>query len=97
MKSWKLRDKKRRLFYSHFEEDRLILSSILREEFLSDWDRLSFRIDLLTLPRDSSKTRIRRRCYLTSRSRGICSKLGLSRIKFRDLTHQGLIPGIRKY
>ena len=95
MKSWKLRDRKRRLFYSHFEEDRLILTSLLREESLSTVDRLSFRIDLFKLPRDTSYTRVRRRCFQTHRARGVCSKIGLSRIKFRDALFH--IPGIRKY
>lgn len=95
MKSWNKRDKKRRLFYSHFEEDRLILTSLLREESLSTLDRLSFRIDLFKLPRDTSHTRIRRRCFQTYRSRGVCSKLGISRLKFRESIFH--IPGIRKY
>ena len=95
MKSWKLRDRKRRFFYSHFEEDRLILTSLLREESLSTVDRLSFRIDLFKLPRDTSYTRVRRRCFQTHRPRGVCSKIGLSRIKFRDSLYH--IPGIRKY
>ena len=97
MKTYILRDKKRRIIFSDYEEDRIILSSILREESFSDYDRLSFRLDLQKMSRDSSKTRIRKRCFITGRSRSNCYNVGLSRIKFREIVHLGLIPGIRKY
>ncbi len=55
-----------------------------------DWEGLQ------KLPRDSSKVRLRNRCALTGRSRGYMRAFGVSRIKFREMAHEGKIPGIRK-
>lgn len=51
---------------------------------------------LARLPRDASPTRLRRLCALTGRSRGNYRKFKISRIKLRELAHEGKIPGLRK-
>lgn len=51
---------------------------------------------LSQLPRNSSKTRLRRLCRLTGRSRAVYRKFGISRIKLRELAHEGKIPGMKK-
>ena len=51
---------------------------------------------LAQLPRNSSKNRIRNRCLLTGRPRGVYRKFGLSRIAFRDLASDGKLPGVVK-
>ncbi|MFI5380571.1 MAG: 30S ribosomal protein S14 [Tepidisphaerales bacterium] len=51
---------------------------------------------LAKLPRDSSPTRLRNRCQLTGRSRGVLRKFMLCRIKLRELALAGQIPGMRK-
>lgn len=51
---------------------------------------------LALLPRNSSKTRLRRLCRLTGRSRANYRKFGVSRIMLRELAHQGKIPGMKK-
>jgi len=48
------------------------------------------------LPRNSSKVRIRNRCALTGRPRGVYRKFGLCRIVLRDLCAFGEIPGVTK-
>lgn len=48
------------------------------------------------LPRNSSRTRHRRLCQLTGRSRGVYRKFQISRIMLRDMALDGLIPGMRK-
>ncbi len=48
------------------------------------------------LPRDSSKCRLRNRCWKTGRARGVYSFIGLSRNMFRHHAMFGNIPGIRK-
>ena len=45
-------------------------------------------------PRDLIK--IRMRCQISGRPRGVYRKFGVSRIAFRDLASSGLIPGVRK-
>ncbi|RRJ67179.1 30S ribosomal protein S14 [Paenibacillus oralis] len=51
---------------------------------------------LQKLPRDSSSTRLHNRCSVTGRPRGYISKYKVSRIVFRELAHQGKIPGVKK-
>jgi small subunit ribosomal protein S14 len=51
---------------------------------------------LQKLPRNSSATRIRTRCSVTGRGRGVYKKFGLCRNQFRELALEGKIPGIRK-
>lgn len=51
---------------------------------------------LAKLPRSSSRTRLRRICQLTGRSRGNYRKFQISRIMLRDMALDGLIPGMKK-
>ena len=51
---------------------------------------------LQKLPRDASPTRLRNRCALTGRPRGVYRKFGLGRNKLRDLAMRGEVPGVIK-
>ncbi|AWU43688.1 30S ribosomal protein S14 [Blattabacterium sp. (Cryptocercus kyebangensis)] len=51
---------------------------------------------LQKLPRDASPVRLRNRCSITGRSRGYMRLFGISRIVFRNMVSQGLIPGVKK-
>jgi small subunit ribosomal protein S14 len=51
---------------------------------------------LQKLPRDASPARQRSRCAITGRSRGTYSKFGLGRVKLREATMRGDVPGLRK-
>ena len=48
------------------------------------------------MPKNSSVVRLRNRCQFTGRSRGFLRKFKLSRLCFREMALQGLIPGIVK-
>ena len=48
------------------------------------------------LPRNASPVRLKNRCQLTGRPRGYMRYFGLSRIMFRDMALNGLIPGVKK-
>ncbi|MCF8383185.1 MAG: 30S ribosomal protein S14 [Chlorobium sp.] len=63
-----------------------------REELLKAGDYEALR----KLPRDSSATRVRTRCVLTGRGRGVYEKFGLCRQMFRKLALEGKLPGVRK-
>jgi small subunit ribosomal protein S14 len=63
-----------------------------REELLKAGDYEALR----KLPRDSSPTRVRTRCVLTGRGRGVYEKFGLCRQMFRKLALEGKLPGVRK-
>ncbi|NTW48728.1 MAG: 30S ribosomal protein S14 [Chlorobiales bacterium] len=51
---------------------------------------------LRKLPRDSSATRLKTRCSLTGRARGVYKKFGLCRHMFRKFALEGKIPGVKK-
>ena len=51
---------------------------------------------LQKLPRDSSKSRVRNRCKITGRSRGVYKKFGLARHKLREAAMRGEVPGLTK-
>lgn len=52
--------------------------------------------ELRKLPRNSSATRLHHRCELTGRPHGYMRKFEMSRIRFRELSHKGQIPGVKK-
>ena len=51
---------------------------------------------LQKLPRDASPIRLHNRCKLTGRPKGYMRHFGVSRVMFRQLANNGLIPGIKK-
>ena len=51
---------------------------------------------LQKLPANSSKVRLHNRCKITGRPRGYMRQFGLSRVTFREMALNGLIPGIKK-
>lgn len=90
------RDLKRREAVKKYAPRRAELSSIINDSNASDEDRHAARIKLQMLPRNSSPVRLRNRCSLTGRPRGVYSKFGLGRSKLRDIAMSGEIPGIIK-
>ena len=48
------------------------------------------------LPKTSSRTRLRNRCFKTGRPRGVLRRFNLSRIAFREMALKGEIPGVTK-
>ena len=48
------------------------------------------------LPKNSSPVRMHNRCSLTGRPKGYMRAFGLSRIQFREMASNGLIPGVKK-
>jgi small subunit ribosomal protein S14 len=63
---------------------------------ISDEERYKARLKLQSLPRNGAKERIRNRCQLSGRPRGIYRKFMVSRIVFREMAHKGLLPGVTK-
>lgn len=53
-------------------------------------------VALSRLPRNSNPIRLHNRCKLTGRPKGYMRQFGISRITFREMAAQGLIPGIKK-
>ena len=90
------RDQKRRLIVKKYAKKRDELLAIIANTKFSDDDRRAARRRLEELPRDSSPTRLRNRCKLTGRPRGVFRKFGLGRNKLRDIAMRGEIPGVVK-
>jgi len=63
---------------------------------LSFDERQKYRLKLEKLPKNSNRIRVRNRCNVTGRPRGVYRKFGLSRITFRELASKGMIPGVSK-
>jgi small subunit ribosomal protein S14 len=91
-----LRDKKRRKTVEKFKVRRAALLEIIYDSRASDEAREEARAKLQRLPRDASPVRLRNRCALTGRPRGVYRKFGLGRNKLRDLAMKGEVPGIIK-
>ena len=82
--SMKARDVKRKRLGDLYAERR----ALLKKE--GKWDELQ------KLPRNSSPVRQRNRCKLTGRPRGYMRTFGISRVTFREMALNGLIPGVTK-
>ena len=51
---------------------------------------------LQKLPRNASPVRLHNRCQLSGRPKGYMRQFGVSRINFREMALNGLIPGVKK-
>ena len=89
------REKKRIKLYKKYALKRTYLLKLYQNE-----ENLNLKLEchskLQKLPRNSSKTRIRNRCWKTGRPRGVFRDFGLSRHVVREMAHQCLLPGITK-
>ncbi len=79
-----------------FKAYRLELKEKVRSPKSTPEEKMDAQIKLQKLPRGALPVRLRNRCQLTGRARGVYKKFNLSRIKFRELAHQGLLPGVAK-
>jgi small subunit ribosomal protein S14 len=90
------RDKKRRKTVAKYAARRAALLSTINDSKRSDEDRQEARDKFQQLPRNSSPVRLRNRCSLTGRPRGVFRKFGLARNKLREIALRGEIPGLIK-
>jgi len=90
------RQKKREKLVRKYAAKRQELKRRATDMSLSPEDRMAAREALARLPRNSSAVRLRNRCIVSGRPRGVYRKFMLSRIAFRELALQGQLPGIHK-
>jgi small subunit ribosomal protein S14 len=90
------RERKRRKTVAKFAAKRSELAALINNPKLSPEDRYEARMKLQKLPRNASPVRLRNRCALTGRGRGVFRKFGLARGKLRDIAMRGEIPGVIK-
>jgi small subunit ribosomal protein S14 len=90
------REKKRRQAVKKYAARRRELLEAASNPKLSPEERYAAREKLQKLPRDASPVRLRNRCALTGRPRGVYRKFGLARGKLRLIALHGEIPGVIK-
>ena len=88
--------KKRERLVKKYAAKREALKAIANNADLPMEERFAARMKLAELPRNSAPTRLRNRCNMTGRPRGYYRKLKMSRIALRELSNQGLVPGMTK-
>jgi len=96
MKYILLKDKRRRFLVAKYELRRQWLRALFQDLRLPVEFRNYIYSQFFVLPRDSSITRLRNRCNLTNRPRGVYKHFGLSRLMFRKFIWQGKLVGFRK-
>ena len=90
------KNNRRSILIKKLSKKREFLKSKIKDKKLSLEERIVFQNKLNEMPRNSSSIRHRNRCELTGRSRGVYRKFGLSRIKIRELSMSGDLPGVVK-
>lgn len=90
------KNNRRRKLAQQYAAKRTKLKAVANDESLPLEERFQARLKLAELPRNASATRIRNRCEVTGRPRGVYRKLMMSRIALRELGSLGLIPGLVK-
>ena len=95
-KSMIAREVKRIKTVAKFAEKRASLKAIVNDTNASSEERYEASIKLQKLPRNSSPSRVVRRCQVTGRPHAVYRKFGLSRIKLREAAMRGDIPGLVK-
>lgn len=89
------REVKRKKLVSKYREQRKHIKKQIKRT-LNFEEQLKIQNKLQQLPRNSTPTRLRNRCWLTGRSRGYYRTFGLSRHVLREMAHDCLLPGVKK-
>jgi small subunit ribosomal protein S14 len=82
--SMKAREVKRQKIVAKYADKRAALKAA------GDYEALQ------KLPKDASPVRLHNRCKLTGRPKGYMRQFGISRVTFREMANNGLIPGVKK-
>ncbi|HZC92038.1 MAG TPA: 30S ribosomal protein S14 [Mycobacterium sp.] len=95
-KSKIVKNDQRRAVVARYAERRAELKRIIRSPGSTFEQRLAAQSELNRQPRDASPVRLRNRDAVDGRPRGHLRKFGLSRVRMREMAHEGQLPGIRK-
>ncbi|WP_328471471.1 30S ribosomal protein S14 [Actinoplanes sp. NBC_00393] len=90
------REKRRTELAGHYADRRAELKRLISAPGTDPGVRADAVRRLSSLPRDSSPSRRRNRDQIDGRPRGVLSRFGLSRVRFRELALRGELPGVRK-
>ena len=89
------RENKRQALLDKYADKRADLKDQF-DQAANQMDKMAIHRELQQLPRSSSRTRLRNRCWATGRPRGYYRDFGLSRNMMREMAHEGLLPGVVK-
>jgi small subunit ribosomal protein S14 len=95
-KSKIVKNEKRREIVARYAERRAELKQIIRVPTSTDAERAAALAELRRQPRDASPVRVRNRDAVDGRPRGHLRKFGVSRVRVREMAHEGHLPGVRK-
>lgn len=95
-KSMLEREKKRQQTVAKYASKRAELKANINDRALDGDARWEAQLQLQQLPRDANPIRLRRRCEITGRPRGVYRRFGLGRTKLREAAMRGEIPGLKK-
>ncbi|KAA0085337.1 30S ribosomal protein S14 [Mycolicibacterium sp. P9-64] len=95
-KSKIVKNERRREIVARYAERRAELKEIIRVPTSSSDERNAALAELARQPRDASPVRVRNRDAVDGRPRGHLRKFGLSRVRVREMAHEGHLPGVRK-
>ena len=90
------RNEQRKVIVERYAVKRLELKKALVDPASTVAQKEAARVGLQKLPRDASPVRVRSRDLIDGRPRGVLSKFGVSRVRFRHMAHKGELPGITK-
>ena len=90
------RNLKRRKIVAKFAPQRAAFIDVMTDLKRTDEERADARKAFELMPRDASPVRLRNRCALTGRPRGVFIKFGLGRSKLREIAMRGEVPGMIK-
>ena len=95
--SIKARERKREKMVAQYAAKRAALKEIVRTADHRDPEEVEKAIiGLQKLPKNACPVRLHNRCKLTGRPKGYMRQFGISRINFREMAVNGLIPGVKK-
>jgi len=90
------KNKARKKLVDRYAAKRAALKAVASDRTLPPEERFQAYLKLAELPRNSAKVRLRNRCQVTGRPRGVYRKFKLCRITMRELASVGQIPGMVK-
>jgi small subunit ribosomal protein S14 len=90
------KNEERKEIVARYAERRLQLKKQLVDPNGTDESREEARVGLQKLPRNASPVRVRNRDSIDGRPRGTFQKFGISRVRLRNMAHNGELPGITK-
>ena len=91
-----VRNEQRKALVAKFAAKRAALKETIRRPDTAPAERQLARQQLAALPVNSNPIRVRSRCAVTGRARGVYGKFGLSRLALRELALKGELPGVVK-